>query len=48
MSATLRSLGDLEPETLAIMHGASFTGDGGGALRSLADRYDEMMKVPGN
>ena len=44
--ATLRSLGDLDPETLAIMHGASFTGDGAGALRSLADRYDAMMRMP--
>lgn len=44
--ATLRSLGDLAPQTLAVMHGASFTGDGGGALRALADRYDAMMKVP--
>ena len=43
---TLRTLGDLEPDTLAIMHGASFNGDAGGALRSLADRYDAMMKQP--
>jgi flavorubredoxin len=43
MPATLRSLADLGPTTLAIMHGSSFTGDGAGALRALADRYDKMI-----
>ncbi|MGI9029155.1 MAG: MBL fold metallo-hydrolase [Ilumatobacteraceae bacterium] len=41
--ATLRMLADLEPATLALMHGASFTGDGGQALRDLATAYDEMI-----
>ena len=36
-------LADLEPTTLAVMHGASFTGDGGHALRDLATAYDELI-----
>ena len=36
---TIRKLADLEPRTLAIMHGSSFAGDCGGALRDLSDRY---------
>jgi flavorubredoxin len=32
-------LAALEPTTLALMHGSSFTGDGGQALRDLADSY---------
>ena len=32
----LERLADLEPRTLAVMHGSSFEGDGGGALRDLA------------
>lgn len=37
---TLDRLADLEPTTLALMHGSSFTGDGGRALRDLAAAYD--------
>jgi flavorubredoxin len=40
--ATIRQLAALEPETLAVMHGASFRGDGRAALHSLADAYDEL------
>lgn len=40
MGATLRSLADLSPRTLALMHGPSFAGDGAAALRALADEYD--------
>jgi glyoxylase-like metal-dependent hydrolase (beta-lactamase superfamily II) len=32
----LRRLAALEPQTLAVMHGSSFAGDGGAFLRSLA------------
>jgi flavorubredoxin len=35
----IRRLGDLEPTTLAIMHGSSFHGDGKAALYGLADAY---------
>jgi flavorubredoxin len=36
----LRALADLEPRTLALMHGPAFAGDCAGALRSLADAYE--------
>jgi flavorubredoxin len=40
--ATLRSLGDLHPTTLAVMHGSSFTGDCRQALYDLADGYQRL------
>jgi flavorubredoxin len=40
---TLRSLGDLQPTTLAIMHGPSFQGDGRRALYDLAAGYEGLM-----
>jgi flavorubredoxin len=40
MGTTLRGLAKLAPRTLALMHGPSFVGDGGAALRALADDYD--------
>ena len=40
----LRRLADLEPSTLAVMHGASYRGDGGAALRGLADYYAARMR----
>ena len=43
--ATLRQLAALEPATLALMHGASFSGDGGAALRELAVHYDAMVRA---
>jgi flavorubredoxin len=41
---TMRRLAELEPVLLAIMHGSSFRGDGGSALRSLADRYEALLQ----
>lgn len=38
----LEGLADLAPTTLACMHGSSFSGDGGAALRDLADLFDEI------
>jgi hypothetical protein len=35
----LEQLAQLTPTTLALMHGASFTGDGAAQLRGLADGY---------
>jgi flavorubredoxin len=35
----VRKLAALKPRTLAVMHGASFNGNGGHALSSLADHY---------
>jgi flavorubredoxin len=43
--ATLRKLAALEPATIALMHGSSFLGDGGTALRHLADRYDSLIRA---
>ncbi len=40
--ATLRALGDLEPSTLAIMHGPSYRGDGRKALYELAAAYEQL------
>ncbi len=42
-TVTLRKLSELEPKTLAIMHGSSYRGDGGGALRALADGYEKRF-----
>lgn len=43
MGATIRGLANLSPRTLALMHGPSFSGDGGAALRALADDYDRRI-----
>ena len=43
--ATLERLAELEPRTLAIMHGSSFAGDGGAALRALAKFYAERISA---
>lgn len=40
MGSTIRSLAKLQPRTLALMHGPSFSGNGAAALRALADDYD--------
>jgi flavorubredoxin len=40
---TIRRLADLEPTTLAVMHGSSFHGDGREALLRLADVYDRRL-----
>lgn len=42
---TLEQLAALNPTTLAIMHGSTFTGDGAGQLRSLADGYAAMAAI---
>jgi flavorubredoxin len=40
---TIRALADLDPKTLAVMHGSSVTGDCAGALRGLADDYERRL-----
>ena len=45
MGATIRSLAKLEPRTLALMHGPSFSGDGAAALSALADDYDRRTRI---
>jgi flavorubredoxin len=41
---TIRRMADLEPKTLAIMHGSSFSGDGAGTLRAIADYYEHRLQ----
>jgi flavorubredoxin len=41
--ATYRRLADLEPRTLAVMHGSSYNGDCPALLRSLADVYEQRF-----
>jgi hypothetical protein len=43
---TLARLAALNPRTLALMHGSSFTGDGGTALRELARLFKETLGAP--
>jgi flavorubredoxin len=44
--AALKKLAALNPRTLAIMHGSSFTGDGAGALRGLALIMRDVLGRP--
>ena len=44
-AASIRGLAELAPERLAIMHGSSFEGDGGAALRALADEYERRLRA---
>jgi flavorubredoxin len=41
--ATYRRLADLEPETLAVMHGSSYNGDCPALLRTLAEVYERRF-----
>ncbi len=43
MVGSMRSLADLQPQTLAIMHGSSFRGDGSSILDTLADAYEQQF-----
>jgi len=42
----LRRLAELQPRTLAVMHGSSYTGDGGQALSDLAGLVRSVFDVP--
>ena len=42
----MRRLGDLEPNTLALMHGSSYNGDAKTALYALATAYEERYLAP--
>lgn len=44
---TIRRLAELEPRTLAIMHGSSYAGDSAKALLALADDYDRRLAEAG-
>lgn len=41
----IRKLAALKPRTLALMHGASYHGDGSRALNALADYYDGELRA---
>ncbi|MCC2640531.1 MAG: uncharacterized protein K0S45_944 [Nitrospira sp.] len=41
--ATLQRLAGLRPKTLATMHGSTYVGDGGGALRGLAVIFKDVL-----
>ena len=45
MGATIRTLVELQPRTLALMHGPSYAGDGAAALSALADDYDRRASA---
>ena len=44
---TLQRLAELQPKTLATMHGSAYVGDGAHALRDLAAMYKEVL-APGS
>jgi flavorubredoxin len=43
-TSAMRSLAELQPVTLAAMHGASYRGDGAKALTVLAEAYEEQFR----
>lgn len=45
--ATIRRLARLEPRTLAVMHGSSFSGAAAPVLDTLADFYDDLLRTSG-
>jgi flavorubredoxin len=45
LEPTLHRLAELQPRTLAMMHGSSYRGDGAGQLRSLAAAYADYRSA---
>jgi len=45
--STIRSLAELDPAVLGVMHGSSFNGDCAHALHDLASMYDDMHAAAG-
>jgi flavorubredoxin len=45
-ATVMRRLGELAPRNLALMHGSSYSGNGGQALRDLAGAYEEQYLSP--
>jgi flavorubredoxin len=43
IAPTIRKLAELRPKLLAVMHGSSFEGNGGDALRDLAVAYEDRL-----
>jgi flavorubredoxin len=46
-ASVVRSLAELNPKTLALMHGSSFNGDCADALHRLADDYESRVAAAG-
>jgi len=44
---TVRRIAELDPGTIACMHGSSYRGDGGALLRALADTYEAKFVPAG-
>lgn len=42
---SIRQLAELQPKTLALMHGVCFSGDGSAQLRALADDYGQRLEA---
>jgi hypothetical protein len=42
---TIRRLAEVNPTTLALMHGPAFQGNGKQALLDLADGYEKLFKA---
>lgn len=45
-TSVMRALAELAPKNLALMHGSSYSGDCGAALRDLAVAYDDKFLAP--
>jgi flavorubredoxin len=43
LAPTIRNLAELQPATMAIMHGSTFSGDCAATLRALADAYEARV-----
>jgi flavorubredoxin len=47
LATTIRKLAELQPATMAIMHGSSYSGDCAGTMNALADYYDKRVADAG-
>lgn len=47
LAPTIRRLADLQPATMAIMHGSSYSGDCAGTMNRLADYYADRVAAAG-
>jgi flavorubredoxin len=47
LAPTIRKLAELQPATMAIMHGSSYSGDCAGTMNALADYYDKRVAGAG-
>lgn len=47
LAPTIRKLAELQPSTLAIMHGSSYSGDSVKTLHALADYYEARVAAAG-